>query len=308
MIAGSYAIALHIVIAILLFIGFNSESTTVVAPARVDIVQATVMDQQQVLDEIAERNQHFEQQKAEEQARLAALEKKAAEDKAAVEREALERENEKRKVEKEKQHLVELEQEKKAAEKAKQEAEIKRKETEEKQRLAEEKQKLEQKKEAELKQKKQQAEKQRKAEEAKKLKAEKEQKAAEEKQRRAAEEKAKKAEADRLLQDSLAAEEQEREAGRISSVVNQHMGMIRQRVKRYWSEPVNATQGMQCTLHVVLLPGGDVRKVSIVKSSGNAIFDRSAESAVYKAAPWPQPSDPKAAAKLRDFKFVFNPK
>jgi colicin import membrane protein len=48
--------------------------------------------------------------------------------------------------------------------------------------------------------------------------------------------------------------------------------------------------------------------VTVIKSSGNAIFDRSAESAVYSAAPLPQPKDPKAAAELRDFHFVFKPK
>jgi colicin import membrane protein len=58
---------------------------------------------------------------------------------------------------------------------------------------------------------------------------------------------------------------------------------------------------------VTLLPGGDVKQVLVVKSSGNAIFDRSAESAVYRAAPWPQPKDPKAAADLRDFQFIFKP-
>jgi colicin import membrane protein len=58
---------------------------------------------------------------------------------------------------------------------------------------------------------------------------------------------------------------------------------------------------------VSLLPGGDVKSVTVVKSSGDTLFDRSAESAVYKAAPLPQPSDPKAADALRDFQFIFKP-
>ena len=98
----------------------------------------------------------------------------------------------------------------------------------------------------------------------------------------------------------------EKEAHRISGVVKKHIGMIRQRISRNWIEPANATQGMECILRVILLSNGDV-KVSIVKSSGNANFDRSASSAVNKAAPWPHPGDPKVAAMFKDFKFAFRP-
>jgi colicin import membrane protein len=308
-IAGSYAIALHIILVAMLFIGFGSDSSKVIAPAAVDIVQATVLDEQQVLDDISERQARLEQEKAKEKSRLEEIKRKEAEEKAAKERVERERQKEQERIEQEKQLQLELEREQEIAEQKKKEEEIKRQAEVEKERLAEEK------KAEALKKKQQEEEKKRKAEEAKKLKAEKERKAAEEKkrqelerQRLAEEKRRKKEEADRLLQESLAAEEREREERRISGMVNQHMGMIRQRIKRYWSEPSNATKGMQCTLRVSLLPGGDVKQVVIVKSSGNAIFDRSAESAVFKAAPWPQPTEPKAAAVLRDFTFVFKPK
>ena len=308
-IAGSYAIALHIILVAMLFIGFGSDSSKVIAPAAVDIVQATVLDEQQVLDDISERQARLEQEKAKEKSRLEEIKRKEAEEKAAKERVERERQKEQERIEQEKQLQLELEREQEIAEQKKKEEEIKRQAEVEKERLAEEK------KAEALKKKQQEEEKKRKAEEAKKLKAEKESKAAEEKkrqelerQRLAEEKRRKKEEADRLLQESLAAEEREREERRISGMVNQHMGMIRQRIKRYWSEPSNATKGMQCTLRVSLLPGGDVKQVVIVKSSGNAIFDRSAESAVFKAAPWPQPTEPKAAAVLRDFTFVFKPK
>jgi len=308
-IAGSYAIALHIILVAMLFIGFGSDSSKVIAPAAVDIVQATVLDEQQVLDDISERQARLEQEKAKEKSRLEEIKRKEAEEKAAKERVERERQKEQERIEQEKQLQLELEREQEIAEQKKKEEEIKRQAEVEKERLAEEK------KAEALKKKQQEEEKKLKAEEAKKLKAEKERKAAEEKkrqelerQRLAEEKRRKKEEADRLLQESLAAEEREREERRISGMVNQHMGMIRQRIKRYWSEPSNATKGMQCTLRVSLLPGGDVKQVVIVKSSGNAIFDRSAESAVFKAAPWPQPTEPKAAAVLRDFTFVFKPK
>lgn len=318
-IAGSYAIALHIVLMTLFFISLDSEADKVITPASVDIVQATMLNEQEVLDDIADRRHRLEEQEAEkkveEDARLEAMKQKKAAEKAAKERAQREREEEQLKIEREKQRQIDQKREQKRAEQKKAEAEATRKVEAEKQRLAAEKQRIEKQEAAELKKQQQAEEKKRQAEEAQKIKVEKERKAAEvkkrqdaEKQRLGDEVRRKKEEANRLLQESLDAEEIEREEQRISGVVNQHMGMIRQRIKRYWSEPGNATQGMQCTLRVNLLPGGDLRQVIIIKSSGNAVFDRSAESAVHKAAPWPQPNDPKAAAALRDFTFVFKPK
>ncbi|MBL1319974.1 MAG: cell envelope integrity protein TolA [Methylophaga sp.] len=109
------------------------------------------------------------------------------------------------------------------------------------------------------------------------------------------------------MQESLATEAREQEATRVEGVVNKYVSIIRQRVKRYWIKPTSAEQGLQCTLQVSLFPGGDVKQVKVVKSSGNALFDHSAETAVYKAGPLPVPTDPKAAAKFKQFSFNFKP-
>ena len=281
-IAGSYALVLHIIVVFLLLVSFDSVPTRVAVPRTIDIIQATVVDEQQILDGVAQR-----QEKIEEKARL--------------EKEVLDRKKEKLQIQQQKRKDA-IEHEKKRLEKQKREAKAKLKAIERN------------KKAAELKKRKKENDKKKIANIAKKLKAEKEKKAekkkkkqAEEKRRRQAEEKEKKAEAHRSLQEGLALERREKEDRRISGVVNKYIGMIGQRIKRYWSEPANAEQGMECILRVILFPNGNVQKVSIVKSSGNANFDRSAQSAVYKAAPWPQPTDPKVAAVLRDFKFVFRP-
>ena len=105
-IAGSYAIALHIVLVVLLFIGFGSDPSTVVAPAAVDIVQATVLDEQQVLDDVAERQARLQQQKEEEKARLEAFKRKEAEEKAAKEKAELERQKEQERIDQEKQRQL----------------------------------------------------------------------------------------------------------------------------------------------------------------------------------------------------------
>jgi colicin import membrane protein len=61
-------------------------------------------------------------------------------------------------------------------------------------------------------------------------------------------------------------------------------------------------------VQVRLIPGGDVVPggVSIIKSSGNAAFDRSVEAAVYKATPLPVPSGPLFES-FRNLRLNFNP-
>jgi len=57
-----------------------------------------------------------------------------------------------------------------------------------------------------------------------------------------------------------------------------------------------------------MIPGGDVAEATIVKSSGNALFDRRAESAVYAASPLPAPDENRLFIQMRDIKIEFEPK
>ena len=105
------------------------------------------------------------------------------------------------------------------------------------------------------------------------------------------------------------AEADQREQTRIAGVLNVYAQQIQQRVKRYWIKPASAQAGLVVTLEVKLIPGGDVKSVRVIKSSGNALFDRSAENAVYKAAPMPMPSDAGAAERIirEGIQFEFKP-
>ena len=58
-IAGSYSIILHIVLLGLLIIGMDSSTPRFIAKPKVDIVQATVIDETRVLEEMM-RQQEFE--------------------------------------------------------------------------------------------------------------------------------------------------------------------------------------------------------------------------------------------------------
>lgn len=138
-----------------------------------------------------------------------------------------------------------------------------------------------------------------------------------ERQKRAQEETRKKEEARRQklteesLQEQLAAEEKTRlataSAARAGTEIEKYRYLIEQRVSRSWNRPVGVAKGLKCEVHVRLTPGGEVLSANVVRSSGNAIFDRSVENAVYKAAPLPLPGDPALFDNFREIRFVFDP-
>jgi colicin import membrane protein len=138
-----------------------------------------------------------------------------------------------------------------------------------------------------------------------------------ERQKRAQEEARKKEEARRQklteqsLQEQLAAEEKARQqaaqSARAATAVDKYRALIRQRVSQSWNRPVGVAKGLKCVVSVRLAPGGEVLAARVVRSSGNAVFDRSVENAVYKAAPLPLPEDPTLFDNFREIEFLFSP-
>ncbi|MFT4861289.1 MAG: colicin import membrane protein [Pseudohongiellaceae bacterium] len=63
-------------------------------------------------------------------------------------------------------------------------------------------------------------------------------------------------------------------------------GLIQQLVQENWSRPPSARNGMQTVLRITMLPTGEVTDVTIIQSSNDPAFDRAAESAVFRAAPF----------------------
>jgi len=316
--SGSFAVLLHIVL-IGLFV-FNlapSSEPKLVSPLKVDIVQARVLNEADILKEMQRQKKIEDTKRDQENKRQTKIDKKLEETQQELVRKEQEfiDQQERAKIEnkKEQEEIKKLEKKRKIQEQKTREAEQKRKVAEEKKfeaqqqrRVAEEKRALAEADRIAEEQRKADAEKASKRAEEKKRKAEEAAKA-EEKRKIDAERKAQLAEADRMLQESLQAEQQEQELRRIAGVVDQYSLIIKQRVKRYWIKTSTTEVGLEAMVKVSLLPSGDVKQVTIVQGSGNAVFDRSAETAVYKAAPLPMPSDPKAAAQFRHFQFKFKP-
>ena len=85
---------------------------------------------------------------------------------------------------------------------------------------------------------------------------------------------------------------------------------IRAAVINRWTRPPSARNGMLSVLAIQLVPTGEVVGVSVLQSSGNSAFDRSAMNAVERAGRFPevaQLEDRIFEANFRRFQLIFKP-
>nr|VFJ61708.1 MAG: colicin import membrane protein [Candidatus Kentron sp. FW] len=252
-----FAIVVHIVFVAILLVSLDWSSKPVpVEPKRqeVESIQAVVVDEVKVQAELAKIEEQERRAHRAEEARLRKLEQKAR----AAERRR--KEEERKLVAAKKKFKEEQERQRKKhakEEKARKEAARKRKEEQERQRKAKEKKE-----------------------------------AAEKAARKKKEEERKRKEAKQALERKLAAEKAERQRQqRLRDRYRmQYVADIKSAVERKWIR-VGNTRGLRCKLKVVQIPTGEVVDVSIIASSGNTAFDRSAVAAVFKASPLPRPKD-----------------
>ena len=121
---------------------------------------------------------------------------------------------------------------------------------------------------------------------------------------------------ERLRQETLAKEAEElrqreiaEEEARISAMNSGEMARyqfaLQQKIIRNWVPPASAQPGIECVVDVLQLPGGDVVTATVGRCNGDAAVRRSIESAVFKASPLPQPSNPNLFQ--RDLRITFKP-
>ena len=285
------ALALHGLLLGLFALSFNQRQTLVKTQPVPEIIEASVLDEAQVEAQARQLREQEESQRIAEQQR-----KQKIADELQREKKRLEQIRQKR-IAAEKQVKQQALKKKRAEEQAKK-AELARRKALEAARLAKIKQqKAEQKARLEAKRRREArlaAEKWRKAEAEAKAKAEQARRQAEEAQRAA--------QAKRQAAAAKARAARQQEARQHAEVA------IQRKVNRSWIRLPSVQKGLQCTIRVKLLASGDVMQAVVVSSSGDPIFDRSAENAVRKASPLPVPSDPELFAReFRTFTFVFRP-
>jgi colicin import membrane protein len=107
---------------------------------------------------------------------------------------------------------------------------------------------------------------------------------------------------------ALASESENLSQAQNAQLVQEYQQRIYQQVVSNWSRPLSARRGMQTLLLVELVPTGEVVRVTILQSSGDTAFDRSAEQAVRRVDRFDVPSDSRVfEANFRRLQLRFNP-
>jgi TolA protein len=110
--------------------------------------------------------------------------------------------------------------------------------------------------------------------------------------------------------ESVLAAEQNSQTGSVGSVSDQVAAVIKQAVIGRWTRPPSARNSMVAILEIALVPTGDVVGVTVLESSGNVAFDRSAVNAVEKVARFSEVKSLERAVFERDFRrfqLIFRP-
>jgi colicin import membrane protein len=114
----------------------------------------------------------------------------------------------------------------------------------------------------------------------------------------------------RELEAAVASEEEARVAVTAEEMAASYAALIQRTVIGYWSRPPSARNGMEALLAVQLVPTGEIVSVTVLRSSGNAAFDRSAVNAVEKAGSFPELSNlptREFEKTFRRFRLLFRP-
>lgn len=293
----TYSILVHVVFVAVLLLSFDWHSKPKPMP---HVIQAVVIDESQISAEVEKLRLADEKKKKASEAQQQKLDKAKKESQREEQRLAelkKKREAEKRKLKTEEKKRRDVEKQRKAEEKKQRDVE--------KQRVAKEK-RLKQQKQDQLKKLKieeARLEKQMQREEEVRIKQAEKRKQQQELERVRQEEA-------RIRQQQLAEEQRQLDVARereFRSIVDKHVEIIRQKVNRNWLRPSGSMTGLVCTVKVRIIPGGEVLDVRITKSSGNAVFDRSVETAVFKASPLPLPADRALFDRFRELEFIFDP-
>ena len=127
-------------------------------------------------------------------------------------------------------------------------------------------------------------------------------------EKKLAEEKAKKQAAEKAKQlAEQKKQQQEKRLAQIAGEVDKYKALIIQSISRQWLIPEDVDRTLSAKFIIKLAPGGVVLDVKLTKSSGDAVLDRSAQTAIYKASPLPVPEESDVFDEFRELHLTVRP-
>jgi colicin import membrane protein len=94
---------------------------------------------------------------------------------------------------------------------------------------------------------------------------------------------------------------------RMSGVVDKYKALILGAIGQQWILPERIDTALSSRFKIKLAPNGAVLDVQLTRSSGDAVLDRSAQAAIYKASPLPIPSEPEMFNVFREITLTVRP-
>lgn len=115
------------------------------------------------------------------------------------------------------------------------------------------------------------------------------------------------AEQEKKAQAQATAAQHAEQESRIAGEVDKYKALIVNAIGRNWILPENVSSNLSSQFRIRLAPNGMVLEVTLTRSSGDALLDRSAQTAIYKASPLPVPTSAEAFNMFRDISLTVRP-
>ena len=101
---------------------------------------------------------------------------------------------------------------------------------------------------------------------------------------------------------------QEQSAIATGKVVDEYIGKIAAKIRRYIVLPPGISENIKAEFNVTLLPSGEVLHATLAKSSGVEAYDSAVERAILKAQPLPlPPAEKNMFNRFRELRLKFSP-
>ena len=94
---------------------------------------------------------------------------------------------------------------------------------------------------------------------------------------------------------------------KLAGEINKYKAMIINAISQQWILPDKVNHNLSSQFNIRLAPDGAVLEVNLIRSSGDSVLDRSAQTAIYKASPLPVPHDPKVFNLFREISLTVRP-